>query len=44
MYSFVAMAAAGAVLELLRNVEELGLDLYVAVFGDDRGIVDSTGV
>ena len=38
------MAATGAVLELLRNVEEPGLDFYVAVFGDDRAIVDSTGV
>ena len=44
MYSFVAMASAGAVVELLRSVEEPGLDLYVAVFEDDRGIVDSTGV
>ena len=44
MYSFVAMASAGAVLEFLRSVEEPDLDLYVAVFGDDRGLVDSTGV
>ena len=40
---FVAMAGREAVLEVLRSVEEEGLDLHVAVFRDDRSIVESTG-
>ena len=38
------MAASDAVLEVLRSVEESGLELYTAVFAEDRSAVEKAGV
>ena len=38
------MAASDAVLEVLRSVEEPGLELYTAVFAEDRPAVEKAGV
>ena len=40
----VAMAGPKAVLEVFRAVEEDGLDLHVAVFAEDRAVVEASGV
>ena len=40
----VAMADPKAVLEVFRAVEEEGLDLHVAVFAEDRAVVQASGV
>ena len=40
----VAMADPKAVLEVFRAVEEEGLDLHVAVFAEDRAVVEASGV
>ena len=40
----VVMAVSNAGLEVFAAVEEEGLDLHVAVFGDDRAFVSASGV
>ena len=40
----VAMADSKAVLDVFRAVEEEGLDLHVAVFAEDRAVVEASGV